>query len=292
MPRERKSSQTKTRNSKRNGSADLPPAPGSKEDRRAKLEIYLKDFDLQTTNYVKAMQAREKEMIHKLEQEWVLHRLKIPPQVMSMKLSDFMEKYNGDIAVYNRQFASADDSVENLLDNDDTDLNPKSVANNNNSKNNKNNNVVDVEKTEQELVPNPSSSSSSLSPNRKRHSDEENLESSDSLGPLPKTVASSRTLAPKFETPTAAASSTSKTGAFETPAGAAGRAPLTACTPANARAPRRSELENPNLASKLVLLQESKSGSPLAQDLSEMGTPELKKIQAQIDRMMKMKTKN
>ena len=55
--------------------------PGSKEDRRAKLEMYLKDFDLQTTNYVKAMQAREKEMIHKLEQEWVLHRLKIPPQV-------------------------------------------------------------------------------------------------------------------------------------------------------------------------------------------------------------------
>ena len=210
-----------------------------------------------------------------------------------MKLADFMEKYNGDIAVYNRQFASADDSVENLLDNDDTDLNPKSVANNNN-KSNKNNNNDDVGKTDQELVPQPSTSSSSLSPNRKRHSDEENQESLDSLGPLPKTAASSRTLAPKFETPAAASSSTSKmvAAAFETPAGAAGRAPLTACTPANARAPRRSELENPNLASKLVLFQESKTGSPLAQDLSEMGTPELKKIQAQIDRMMKMKTKN
>lgn len=54
--------------------------PGSKEDRRAKLEIYLKDFDLQTESYVKAMHAREKEMVHKLEQEWILYRMKIPPQ--------------------------------------------------------------------------------------------------------------------------------------------------------------------------------------------------------------------
>ena len=212
-----------------------------------------------------------------------------------MKLSDFMENYNGDIAVYQRQFASADDSVENLLIND-TDLNPKSVANNNNNKSKKNNNsksddgVVDeqVVKLDEAL---PKASSSSASPPRKRHSDEENLESSDTLAPLPKTAATKRTLPSKFETPSSSSASFSKAGIPETPAGAS-RAPLTACTPANARAPRRSEFENPNLGSKLVWHQESESGSPLAQDLSEMGTPELKKIQAQIDRMMKMKMKN
>jgi len=272
MPRERKSSQTKTRNSKRNGSQEAAPAPGSKEDRRAKLEIYLKDFDLQTESYVKAMNAREKEMVHKLEQEWILYRMKIPPQVMTMKLTEFMEKYNGDILVYQRQFASADDSVDNLLLND-TDLNPKSVANNNNS----NNTLKDGDAEK------PSTSSSSP---RKRHSDAENEESLDTLAPLPKTVASKRTLASKFETPSEKGGPSSS--CFETPAG---RPPLVACTPSNTRAPRRSELENPNLASKIVLLKESKAGSPLAQDLSEMGTPELKNIQAQIDRMMKMKAK-
>ena len=210
-------------------------------------------------------------------------------KVMSMKLAEFMEKYNGDIAVYQRQFASADDSVDNLLISD-TDLNPKSVVNNNNEKKNNNNNkkVADEEeKAEIEQCAKTSSSSSS-SPPRKRHSDEENLESTDTLGPLPAKNANHDRTQP-HKTPAHPSSSSSKT-LLETPA-AAGRPPLTACTPmTNARAPRRSELENPNLASKLVLLQESKTGSPLAQELSDMGTPELKKIQAQIDRMMKMKT--
>lgn len=195
-----------------------------------------------------------------------------------MKLADFLQKYNGDISVYQRQFASADDSVDDLLD--CTDLNPKSVANINNN----NNKPVEAEKTSNTL---PSSSS----PPRKRHSDEENLESADTLAPLPKTVASKRTLPAKFETPAAdrgGGGGGPSTSCFETPAG---RQPLVACTPSNTRAPRRSEVENPNLASKLILYKESKTGSPLAQDLSDMGTPELRNIQAQIDRMMKMKTK-
>merc|ERR1712212_176777 len=138
------------------------------------------------------------------------------------------------------------------------------------------------------------SASSTSSPTRKRHSDEEN-ESADILAPLPKTALTKRTLPPKFETPSAAgkggpatSGSSSSSSCFETPAG---RPPLVACTPSNTRAPRRSELENPNLTSKLILYKESNAGSPLAQDLSEMGTPELKNIQAQIDRMMKMKSK-
>merc|ERR1712212_626931 len=134
------------------------------------------------------------------------------------------------------------------------------------------------------------SASSASSPTRKRHSDEEN-ESADILAPLPKTALTKRTLPPKFETPSAAVKggpATSSSSCFATPAG---RPPLVACTPSNTRAPRRSELENPNLTSKLILYKESNAGSPLAQDLSEMGTPELKNIQAQIDRMMKMKSK-
>jgi len=305
MPRERKSSQTKTRNSKRNGSSEVAPAPGSKEDRRAKLEIYLKDFDLQTESNIKAMNAREKEMVQKLEQEWALYRMKIPPQVMSMKLTEFMDKYKGDIAIYNRQFASADDSLDNLLDTD-TDLNPKSVTtgksgdkttkggagksnNDDVNKNNNHKNAGMVASTDEPIPATITPSSSSSSP-RKRHSDEENQESSDTLAPLPaKNAAINATSTKKLMETPAHSAPVSKLGAFETPAGS--RAPLVACTPSNTRAPRRSEIENPNLASKLVLYQESKSGSPLAQDLSDLGTPELKKIQAQIDRMMKMKTK-
>ena len=181
-----------------------------------------------------------------------------------MKLNDFVEKYNGDIAVYQRQFASADDSVDNLLLNDTEDLNPKSVNNNNNDKN------EGAKKT------------SSPSSPRKRHSDEEN----DTLAPLPKTALSKRILPSKFETPAEKGAGPSSSG-FETPAG---RPPLVVCTPSNTRAPRRSEMDNPNLLSTLILYKESKTGSPLAQDLSEMGTPELKKIQSQIDRMMKQKT--
>ena len=213
---------------------------------------------------------------------------------MSMKLTDFVEKYNGDIGVYQRQFASADDSVDNLLLSE-TDLDPKTVGSSGSNHNINNNNIKDEEKTVVvEKISSP----------RKRHSNEENEESSDTLAPLPKTVANKQTLAAsKFETPAAAAaakggaasssagSASTSTSVFETPVAATGRAPLVACTPSNTRPPRRSELENPNLTSKLVLYQESKSGSPLAQDLTEMGTPELKKIQAQIDRMMKTKSK-
>jgi len=243
MPREKKSSTTKSRSSKRN-TTEIP-LPGSKEDRQAKLELFLKDFDLQTENHLKAMRAREKEGLAKLEQEWALYTLKIPPQVMNMKMSEFMDKYKGDVSYYERQFASADDSIDDLPE---ADFNPKKTDSRG---------KVDDKKQQA---------------GDKRRSDEEN-EVSDVLAPLPKTSS----VKPD---PTS----------FETPGPSKGRQPLVSFTPSQTRPPRRSEIDNP-IHSKLVLYQESKKGSPLSQDLEDMGTPELKRIQAQIDRMMKLKQK-
>jgi hypothetical protein len=176
--------------------------------------------------------------------------LKSFSQVLDMKMSEFLSDYNGDIATYQRQFVTADDSVDDILDLASADLKPHRAGGSSG-----------------------------------KDSDEEN-ESADTLSSLPQTLASNRVMASKFQTPGSSTLHSNPT--FFTPAAGPNRVPLVSYTPSNTRPPRRSELENPQ-HSRLVLFQESKKGSPLAQEISELGTPELKRVQAQIDKMMKEK---
>lgn len=81
------------------------------DERRAKLDVYIKDFNMQVEERVEKIKARGHEMICKVKGAFVLEILKLPMHIRKMKLTDYFAQ-GGE--VNDNAFTEASDFVSEV----------------------------------------------------------------------------------------------------------------------------------------------------------------------------------